>query len=903
MAPSSKANPARILLLDGHSLAFRAFFALLEADLRTTSGQATNAVYGFTSMLIKALQEHKTRYLVVVFDRGRPVERLEIRPEYKAQRTTPPDEFTQQMGLIREVLKVLRVPVVEVDNTEADDLIGVLAERFGARGHDVTIVTADRDFFQSVGPRIKVLMNRRGISDTVLYDEAAVRQRYGFGPERYLDYAALRGDPSDNIPGVPGVGEKTAARLVQTHATLEEVFEHLDELPGRAREALRPQRERLLENRDFFRLRTPDELEALGVPVGQLPDSLEELRMGEWDLAEIRRLFDALEFRTLFDRASEMVDAPPPAEGGFEVSTREASSPEELDDLVAELVGGPAVTLAYVGDRRHPREAPDALGFALPGSSWVVPVGDDRVAAAAAALGPVLERAKLVTHGSKDALLRLEAIGLRPEGVAMDTEVAAYLIDPARGSYPLDELTRRYLSRELRLEQREVPEGQGMLPLEAAPEEPERTLGIEAAAIGELAPVLEKELRERGAWDLFVDLELPLAGVLATMERAGVRIDVDYLAAMASALDGELANLEASIYDLAGEPFNINSPPQLRKVLYERLGLKPSKRTKTGFSTDASVLESLRDQHPVVDTILRYRERAKLKSTYIDALPRLVDSRTGRLHCRFNQTVASTGRLSSDSPNLQNIPIRTEEGRQIRRAFIPEDGYLLLVADYSQIELRVLAHLSGDGELMAAFERGEDIHRRSIAKALGIPEEQVTSELRGIGKMVSYGVTYGMGPFGLAQRLHIPIDQARTYINGFFELYPRVREYLDLVVARAAEEGFTTTLLGRRRYLPELQARNPRVRSLGERMALNAPIQGSAADILKLAMVRVASALLGTLARMVLTVHDELVFEVPEGEVADHAEVIRAQMEGAVELRVPLEVDLAWGPNWAEAKG
>jgi DNA polymerase-1 len=570
---------------------------------------------------------------------------------------------------------------------------------------------------------------------------------------------------------------------------------------------------------------------------------------------------------------------------------------------VAEIEGEPAVTLAFAGDRRYPREAPDALGFAVRGSSWVVPVGDDRAAGVAAALGPVLERTKIVTHGSKDTLMRLEAIGLRPEGVAMDTEVAAYLIDPARGAYPLDDLTRRYLSRELRLERREVAEGQGMLPLDPVREETEGTLGIEAAAIAELAPVLEKELRERGAWDLFVDMELPLAGVLATMERAGVRIDVEYLSAMASALDGELASLEAGIYNLAGEPFNINSPPQLRKVLYEQLGLKPSKRTKTGFSTDASVLESLRDQHPVVDAILRYRERAKLKSTYIDALPRLVDPRTGRLHCRFNQTVASTGRLSSDSPNLQNIPIRTEEGRQIRRAFIPEDGYLLLVADYSQIELRVLAHLSGDAELMAAFERGEDIHRRSIAKALGIPVDQVTPELRGIGKMVSYGVTYGMGPFGLAQRLHIPIDQARTYINGFFELYPRVREYLDLVVARAAEEGFTTTLLGRRRYLPELQARNPRVKSLGERMALNAPIQGSAADILKLAMVRVASALPGTLARMVLTVHDELVFEVPEDDVSDHAAVIREQMEGAVVLRVPLEVDLAWGPNWAQAKG
>jgi DNA polymerase-1 len=426
---------------------------------------------------------------------------------------------------------------------------------------------------------------------------------------------------------------------------------------------------------------------------------------------------------------------------------------------------------------------------------------------------------------------------------------------------------------------------------------------IEAIATAELAGVLEKELRERGAWDLLGQLELPLARVLAGMELAGVRIDVDYLADIARRMKAELGELEQEIYRLAEGPFNINSPPQLRQVLYERLGLKPSKRTKTGFSTDASVLETLSEQHPLPATILRYRERSKLLSTYIEALPPLVDPLTRRLHCRFNQTVATTGRLSSDRPNLQNIPVRTEEGRQIRRAFIPDAGHLLLVADYSQIELRVLAHLSEDPELMGAFERGEDIHRRSIARALGIDESEVTPELRSIGKMVSYGVTYGMGPFGLSQRLHIPVDQARTYIEGFFGLYPRVRSYLDGVVDRATEEGFTTTLLGRRRYLPELASRNPRVRSLGERMALNAPIQGSAADVMKLAMVKVGEALDGWPARMVLTVHDELVVEVAEGRVEEVGEVVRGAMEGAVELRVPLRVDLAWGRNWADAKG
>ncbi|HKN49646.1 MAG TPA: DNA polymerase, partial [Actinomycetota bacterium] len=476
---------------------------------------------------------------------------------------------------------------------------------------------------------------------------------------------------------------------------------------------------------------------------------------------------------------------------------------------------------------------------------------------------------------------------------------------------PLDELVAQYLGRELRLEAEPV-EGQQELLLDAAASDPaaaepgaDLALGAEVVAVSELATLLEKELVERGAWDLLVDLELPLAAVLARVERAGVKVDTAYLAELSDAVGDELRTIEHEIYSHAGEPFNIGSPPQLRRILYEKLALKPTKRTKTGFSTDASVLESLREEHPIVDAILRYRERSKLKSTYLDALPPLVDPATGRLHCRFNQTVASTGRLSSESPNLQNIPIRTEDGKRIRRAFVPEPGNLFVVADYSQIELRVLAHLSEDPELVSAFARGEDIHRHSISKALGIPLEAVTGELRSIGKMVSYGVTYGMGPFGLAQRLHIPMDQARVYIEGFFASYPRVRDYLDAVVAQAKVEGYTTTILGRRRYLPELNARNPAIRSNAERMALNAPIQGSAADIIKRAMVKADEALMGRkgrAGRMVLTVHDELVFEVPETEVEGVAEEMRTVMEGVLDLRVPLRVDLAWGPNWADAK-
>jgi DNA polymerase-1 len=784
----------------------------------------------------------------------------------------------------------------EHENTEADDLINVVARRMAEQGHDVVIVTADRDFFQLVGPHIKLMMNRRGISDTVIYDEAAVRQRYGFGPKQYLEYAALRGDPSDNIEGVPGVGEKTASKLIITHGTLEGVFESLDELTPKLRENLAAAKDRLFENREFFRFRETSDLEKTSVPKGALDVNGDDLRMGEWDLIQIRKLFDTLEFKTLYERLTEELNVEVPSGEGFTEEPTPITSAPELNKLASSIKADPVV-FRVNGDPSNLRKPP--TGFSMmteDGPRYVVVdkgLAKDQIWPV---MSKALAKAKVITHGAKEATLRMTAVDVKVGEFVMDTEIAAYLVDPARGDYSLAELSKEWLGRELKAHE-PAGEGQGSLLDASEDEATESSIGLEAVAVSELAPILENELKDRGAWDLFVDLELPLSQVLAKMEGHGVRIDVKYLGEMASLMSDQLAHIEDEIYRHAGGPFNINSPPQLREVLFERLGLKPTKKTKTGYSTDAGVLESLRDEHPIVDGILRYRERSKLKSTYVDSLPRLVDPETGRLHCRFNQTVASTGRLSSDSPNLQNIPIRTEEGRQIRKAFIPEKGYTLLKADYSQIELRILAHLSEDPELTAAFDRGDDIHVLSIAKALGLETDEVTPELRSIGKMVSYGVTYGMGPFGLSQRLKIPVDQAKTYIDGFFGLYPRVRGYLDEVVDRAAVEGFTTTLLGRRRYLPELKSRNPRLKSLGERMALNAPIQGSAADVMKLAMVE-ADRKVPAEAHMVMTVHDELVFEVRKDDVEDVAEAVVGAMESVIDLKVPLIVDVAWGPNW-----
>lgn len=899
-------NKRKVLLLDGHSLAYRAFYAL-PPELRTTSGTPTNAVYGFTGMLIKAIQTLGTRSLAAAFDKGLPASRLAIRPEYKAQRTAAPDEFRSQIPLIHEVLNSLNIRMYQIPGVEADDILAILAQSLAAQGAEVVVLTADRDFFQLVGPRITLMMNRRGITDTVVYDEAAVFERYGFGPDRYLDYAALRGDPSDNIEGVPGVGEKTAAKLIQNHGTLENVLNSLDKLTPKLRANLAEAAERLLVNKEFFRFRSSDEIEAEGADIEGLDVRLADLAMGAWDFNRIRQLFDSLEFRVLYDRLAADSPEAMAVATGFEGTTSGVSTEQDLTDLAELLKGVGTLTLRLSGDESSARKPPHLISIATPEGARVIRIGPGGLPAKVVwdKLGPAIRNAQVATHGSKEALQRLAAVGVVPAGVAMDTELAAYLVDPARGSYKLNELTRHYLDRELKLDAADSvveDSGQGTLLLDDVFEDHVTSPGLEAIATAELVEILSKELRERGAWDLFVDLELPLAAVLAKVELTGIGLDSAYLDDMSITLSKQLDAAEYRIFDLAGGPFNIASPPQLRAVLYDKLGLKPSKKTKTGFSTDAAVLESLIDEHPIIESILRHREISKLKSTYIDSLPRLVDPATGRLHTRFNQTVATTGRLSSDRPNLQNIPIRTEEGKAIRRAFIPDAGHLLVVADYSQIELRLLAHLSGDEELVGAFARGDDIHRLSIGKALGIPYDEVTSAQRSIGKMVSYGVTYGMGPFGLSQRLKIPVDQARTYIDGFFASYPRVRTYLDGVVAQATEDGWTTTMLGRRRYLPELKSRNPRVRGLGERQALNAPLQGSAADIMKLSMVKVDRALEGTTARMVLSVHDELVFEVPEGDVQPVSVIIREAMEGAIALNVPLTVDLAWGANWADAK-
>ncbi len=882
----------KLLLLDGHSLAFRAFYAL-PTDLSTPAGTITNAVFGFTSMLAKVLGDEHPDSIAVAFDTPAPTFRDAMDPEYKAGRKETPDVFRAQMPLIREVLDALQIPVLEIEGVEADDVIATLATHAADEGTDVVVVTGDRDTYQLVrDPHLKVLYNRRGVSDYALYDEAGIFERTGVTPAQYPDYAALRGDPSDNLPGVPGIGEKTAAKLISTYGSVEGILEHVDELPPKQRQNLTEMRDRVLLNREMSVLRRD-------VDVGV---TLADLRQGAFDKEQVRVLFDQLAFRTLLPRMMEAVgeaSAAPEAEA----ATIEAEV-EYLHDAAAVAARLEAVRSAGVRYSLEPRwdgvPAHSALlGVALADDDGRVTYFDGSVLAdpAVVAAGTGLLAAggpPLVAHRAKELM---HGLGADVRTLHSDTAVMAYLLDPAEGKYRLEDLTLRFLSMEV--QSPDVQAGTLDFDANAAVDE----TGRRAAAVLQLADALTEALEARELTDLYERFERPLVRVLAKMERAGIRIDRTFLDDLRGELAKECDALVHQIHAHAGEEFNVNSTPQLRVVLFEKLGLTPVKKTKTGPSTDADSLQKMAEDHPIVDVLLRYREVEKLRSTYADALPPLIGT-DGRVHATLKQTDTTTGRISSEAPNLQNIPVRTADGREFRRAFIADDGWGLLTADYSQIELRVLAHLAEDPGLIDAFDRGLDVHTVTAAKVFRVPESEVDGPQRRFAKVVNYGLAYGMEAFGLGQRLGIPTDEAREILDNYFDGFPNVREFMVNTVKEAKQRGYTTTIFGRRRQITELSSDNFRIRQMGERMAQNAPVQGSAADVFKLAMIDVDRALDdgGFRTRMLLTVHDELVFEVPLDERAAVEPVIRTTMETVCELKVPLAVDVGFGPNWAEAK-
>jgi DNA polymerase I len=907
---AAPAHRDRLLLLDGHSLAYRAFFALPAENFSTTTGQPTNAVYGFTAMLINVLRDEQPTHVAVAFDRGEPTFRHEQYVEYKANRRETPADFRSQLSLIFEVLDALGIPRLSVAGYEADDIIATLAAEAVDEGQDVLIVSGDRDVLQLVNDHVTVLMTRRGISEMTRFTPEEVFARYGLTPAQYPDYAAIRGDPSDNLPNIPGVGEKTAAKWVAEFGSLTQLVDRVDEVKGRAGDKLREHLGDVLRNRQLTELAKDVTLDI----------SPRDLRPAVWQREQIHQLFDTLQFRVLRDRlyatlpngltgaaaTPEAAAAEPGA--AFEVDVSQPG-PDELASWLAEHASTEGRTgLAASGAWGRGTGRLDGLALATPdgAGAFIDPVAlteEDEQALASWLADPARPKA---LHDAKGPMHALAARGLRLAGLTTDTALAAYLALPGQRTFDLADLSLRYLGKELGAAEGTAT-GQLALDLsgdEDGEAEAAMALVLRARATAELGDALDADLARRGASELLRDVELPLVSVLAAMEQAGIAADTDHFAAMSASLGGEVKAAEQAAFAITGHEFNLGSPKQLQEVLFTELGLPKTKRIKTGYTTDSEALTSLlaQTEHPVLAHLLRHRDVAKLKSI-VDSLVPMAGA-DGRIHTTYNQMIAATGRLSSTDPNLQNIPIRTEEGRRIRQGFVVGRGYeTLLTADYSQIELRIMADLSGDTALQEAFTSGRDFHAETAARVFGVPADEVTGEMRNRIKAMNYGLAYGLSVYGLSQQLHISADEARGLMEEYFQQFGGVRDYLQEVVARARMDGYTQTVMGRRRYLPDLTSDNRQRREMAERMALNAPIQGSAADIIKVAMLRVDQALRerGLRSRMLLQVHDELLFEVAPGELDTLRDLVGGTMCGAYALRVPLEVSFGTGHSWAEA--
>lgn len=878
MKQEQNGKQKRFLVLDGSSLIFRAFYAL--PGLSDSHGQPTGAIFGFSNMLTKLMAEQQPDLMVLAFDKSRHTFRTERYADYKGTRDKTPEELLSQFPLLREFAANMGIPFLEKDNYEADDIIGTLATQAAAKGYDVRVITGDRDALQLVRPNLRVLLTKKGISEIKDYDTAAFEEEYGFEPLKLIDLKGLMGDTSDNIPGVPGVGPKTASKLLLAYGSVENVLAHVGEVSGK----------KLKENLQTYadQARLSKELATIELHVPDLTFAEEDYRI-QPDMEKMQAFCDDHELRAVwrnFERLYGPAELALDLDGGENGAAAQDLSYDLWDEAAVKTAArAPYLAVSGIFSGLAPFASLEGLAVvAGPDAEKAGFVARD--SAAFPALLQLLESDKqAVVFGLK----RYDQAGLRGQKAFFDVELAAYLLEPERSKYALSELSQKYLQ-------------------EAAPEsfDDEKAQAVwEAKAISRLYPLLGAKLEEEKLTHLMDTIELPLVEVLAAMEQNGVYVNRAHLAEKTEEVAGRLQKIEAAIYEMAGHDFNLNSPKQLGVVLFEELGLPVRKKTKTGYSTNAEVLESLRLEHPIIEQILAYRLWSKLKSTYLDGIAGLIRTDTGRVHTNFNQTVTATGRLSSSDPNLQNIPVRTEEGRMIRALFEPGEGYdYLLSADYSQIELRLLAHMSGDENFIDAFKRGQDIHARTAAEVFGIPLEEVTPELRRHAKAVNFGIVYGISDFGLARNLHISRKEAGDYISRYFTRYPGVRAFMDKVVAEAHETGYVTTMFGRRRELPAIKSRNFNQRMLAERMAMNTPIQGTAADVIKLAMIAAYRKLreAGVKSRILLQVHDELVLEVKESELETVQAILHEAMEHVVSLSVPLSIDVHWGRNWAEAK-
>ncbi len=883
-----------LFLIDGSSYMYRAFFAI--PHLSNSSGVPTNAIYGFTTMLQKILNEYKPDYLALIFDTPAPTFRHEVYEDYKANRPEMPDTLTAQIPYIKEVVKGYNIALLEKEGFEADDIIGTIARKEETKDLEIVIASGDKDLLQLVNEHITVIDTMKDKR----FDEKGVIDHLGIEPRKVTDYLGLVGDSSDNVPGVPGIGKKTALKLLENFDTIHEVLKHPESITSKkVKENLVKFADQALLSKQLVTLDTE-------VPIEY---DLEGLKSTDPDREKLKAIFKELEFTKLLQGLTAQDSTAPRADYHL-VSTKES-----FVELLSHLGDAQACAISLITATPDPLTSKPA-GLAVAYSTeqvFYVPLNDTppddtsfNTEWVMNQLKPLMEdeRVKKYGHNIKQEIVAFKQSSVTVRGIACDAMIASYLLNPSRHSHSLEEIALEYFDQKMTLYKELVGTGKKEIPFDQVETEQAMTYGCERAHfIMKATSCLQEQLSEEGFDQLFYQIELPLLEVLAFMEMSGVKIDTDRLHAISKEFQDVLSTLTEKIYQLAGETFNINSPQQLGKILFEKLQLPGAKKTKTGFSTDVEVLTKLAQTHPLPAEILDYRSISKLKSTYVDALPNLVNSITGRIHTSYNQTVTATGRLSSSNPNLQNIPVRTAEGRKIREAFIAETGYTVLSADYSQIELRILAHLSQDPLLFESFKQNEDIHTRTAAEIFGLMPTMVTQQMRREAKVINFGIIYGMSSFGLAKELGISPKAAGAFIENYFQKYKGVKTYLDRILKEAQKQHYVTTLMKRRRYIPEINSKNLTVRQFAERTAINAPIQGTAADLIKVAMLSISNRLTKEKlkAKMIMQVHDELVFEVPEKELEAVAQMVKEEMENVMELTIPLKVEVHWGKTWNEA--
>ncbi|MEW5795470.1 MAG: DNA polymerase I [Candidatus Zixiibacteriota bacterium] len=906
----SRESKTRVYLIDGSAMFYRSYFAFIRNPLINSKGENTSASYGLVNSLLKIIREENPEYLGIVFDTPKPTFRHDKYPQYKSTRAKMPDELVQQLPRIQQVVEALNIPAFELEGYEADDVIGTFAVRAAKQGCEVWCVTGDKDFFQLVNERIKIYSPRKASEAPERMGREEVKEKFGVYPEMVIDKLALMGDSSDNVPGVPGIGPKTADKLLEEFGSLDGVLDNLAKIKPAGVQ------QKVSANADLARL--SKELVTIHTDV-PITFDLEALRRRAPDLPNVKALFLELEFATLLKQVMpDKADEDSAERGGAtKAFYHTVASVADLKKLVAAFSKAGTIAVDTETTSLDPLEA-ELVGVSLTdrgNTGYYIPLGHSTESQrnlpfeeALALLKPLLENPQVrkVGQNIKYDLHVLRRYGVEISPVSFDTMLASYVINPTARQHSLDAQALRHFDYQMQSITELIGSGKSQKTFDVVPVDKATAYsGADVDFTYRLLGVLEPELKRLQLDSLYYDIELPLIKVLANMEEAGIRIDSAFLADLSEQMDGGLNELERQIYKIAGGQFNINSTHQLGHIMFEKLGLPTRGKTakKTGFSTDARVLEELATMHEFPRLIVNYRQLAKLKSTYVDALPRLVIPRTGRVHTSFNQTIAATGRLSSTDPNLQNIPIRTEEGREIRKAFIPRDSdHTLLAADYSQIELRILAHYTDDPGLIQAFNNAEDIHARTAAEVYGVNMSAVTPAMRRVAKTANFAVIYGVSAYGLSQQTDMNVEESKQFIDTYFARYPGIKKYMDATIAFARENGYVTTLYNRRRYLPEINDKNFNVRQFAERTAINTPIQGTAADIIKVAMIDIDRRLQPMHSRMVLQVHDELVFDVHKSELEDVSQLVKTEMENAAKLKVPLVADVGTGQNWLEAK-